>query len=80
MTDPHSVELGSNSNVVPDGGPLANEDIANERSIGSYPGIVDLGDSVVQRHLLSMSRGFLEIRDVVLQPGSEAVKSYIVRI
>ena len=56
MTDTDSVQLSSDSNVVPDSGPLADEHIADKCGVGGDPSVTDLGDSLVEGHSLAMTR------------------------
>ena len=55
VTNTDGIQFGSDSNIVPDSGPLAHVNVSNKRGIGSDPCVFDLRHGIIQRHLLSVS-------------------------
>ena len=56
ISNSHRVLLGSDSHIVPDGGPLADDDFADEGGVGGDPGALHLWDLVVEGHDLAVAR------------------------
>ena len=74
MPDSDSVLLSSNCDIVPDSGPLANYNISNESCIGSDPSVLHNRHMVVHGHHLSVTRRFVQVRNVIGKVASNAVK------
>ena len=67
MANSNRVDLGLNDYVVPDSGPFADINLTDEGGIRGYPSILGVGDVIVEWHLLSVTRKFLNVSDVVVQ-------------
>ncbi len=68
------IKLSADSHIVPNGGPLAHNNFAQESSVRGDPGILGLGDGIIQRHLLSVTGRFLHVSDVVGHRASNSVE------
>ena len=55
LSDSDGVVLSSDSNVVPNSCPFADEDISDESCVGSYPGFSGLRNCFVEGHDLAVS-------------------------
>ena len=76
MSDPDSVQLRSNGHIVPDSGPLAYHHVADESCIWGDPSVTDLGNGVVERHSLAVTRRLLQVGDVVAVGAADSVELY----
>ena len=77
MTYTHRVELSTNSHVVPDSSPLADNHFSDKSSIRSDPCISYLWNGVVERHSLTVARRLLQVSDVVCIGASKSIKFYV---
>ena len=76
VTDANRIHLTANSHVIPNGGPLAHNNVADEGSIGSDPGIINLRNGVVKWHALTMTGRFLQVGDILGKVASDTIKLY----
>ena len=73
MSNSDSILLSPDRDIVPNCDPLADHDFSDESCIGGDPGVLHNRHTVVKWHDLTMSRGIVEIRNVVGKVATNAI-------